>query len=265
MKKIISLFFTILLSACNNGTNNKPNSNNVVSSTSSVLSTLSEDKSSVFSEQSSSVLPSPSTLPSSTSPSISSTLPSVPSSSSSISITRPSTNPDGSKTLPIASDLKNRIDITDYTYFDFKSSLPTNFEHIYGNNITNPAFYADATGGLKINENSGPRKGFQTAVFNSWLKIEVRIHIGLFYNASHSVNATNPVFTIYGFDENGLIVTTSFIEEMQKTSENNYVRVYLSNPSICYLEIRATNLPYKSSQVYNFGITGLTLKGWPYN
>lgn len=46
---------------------------------------------------------------------------------------------------------------------------------------------------------------------------------------------------------------------------NSYVKVYLRGEDIAYIEVRATNLPCESGKVYNFGITGISIKGWPYD
>ena len=115
-----------------------------------------------------------------------------------------------------------------------------------------------------MDENQKGKKGFQTCLFNSFKKIELRINIGKFYGTQKSAVQDVPVFTIYGFDTNGNLVATEVIDELSTNKANSYVRVYLRGEDIAYIEVRATNLPCESGKVYNFGITGISIKGWPY-
>lgn len=181
-------------------------------------------------------------------------------------VDRPAYNPDGSKTLERPQNFGNRLDITEWVNLDFSQGvMPDYCRYIYGNNFTQPDFYAvSAGGGLKMNENSKSRKGVQLPYFNSWLKVELRIYIGKLFQGGSQVNYKDPVFTIYGFDENGLIKKTETIDMIGTNNEGGYVRCYFGGEDISYIEIRATNLPYKSSQVYNFSIAKIGLKGWPY-
>lgn len=174
-------------------------------------------------------------------------------------------NPNGSKKIAPPQNKDNKLDIEDYTTVSFFDSMPENFKFIYGNNTTKGDFYASAAnGGLKMNEDGPAKKGFQSCMFNSFVKVELRFHIGNFFNNSKKVNKNDPVFTIYGFDENGKYLLTETVDMIDKNDIGNYVRVYIRNIQMAYFELRVTNLPYKSSQVYNFSITELTLKGWDY-
>lgn len=180
---------------------------------------------------------------------------------------RPATNPDGSKTLDMPDQSYGVSDIAEWVNYDFTSpaTFPSSFRSIYGNNFNQPDFYAEsAGGGLKINKNENAKKGFQTGYFTPFVKLEVRINIGSMNNSGKKVNEKDPAMTIYGFDNNGLIVATELVDNFDKNKEGGYVRVYLRNINITYLEVRCTNLPYKGSQVYNYAISGLSLKGWIY-
>ena len=177
--------------------------------------------------------------------------------------TKVSYNPDGSVHLapPTAS-----IDITEWQEFSFESSMPDGFLYISGNKAFTPSSsYFYSAGGIKMDENLKGKKGFQTCLFNSFKKIELRINIGKFYGTQKSAVQDVPVFTIYGFDTNGNLVATEVIDELSTNKANSYVRVYLRGEDIAYIEVRATNLPCESGKVYNFGITGISIKGWPYD
>lgn len=177
--------------------------------------------------------------------------------------TKVSYNPDGSVHLvpPTVS-----VDITEWQEFSFESSMPDGFLYISGNKAFTPSSnYFYSAGGIKMDENQKGKKGFQTCLFNSFKKIELRINIGKFYGTQKSDVQDVPVFTIYGFDTNGNLVATEVIDELSTNKANSYVKVYLRGEDIAYIEVRATNLPCESGKVYNFGITGISIKGWPYD
>ena len=165
--------------------------------------------------------------------------------------------------LTTPNNKNNPIDITDWKNYSFVEELPDGFTYIYGNNKATPDIYADG-GGLVMDENEGPRKGLQTPYFNTWNKIELRIKLGKFHGTSKSQNKNDPVFTIDCYSESGSLIDTYYIDEIN-VSDNSEVKTYIKNSSISYLEIRATNLPSKSNKVYNFGISGISLKGWIYD
>ncbi len=177
--------------------------------------------------------------------------------------TKISYNPDGSVHLAPPTD---SIDITEWRNISFESSMPEGFLYISGNKAFTPSLsYFYSAGGIKMDENQKGKKGFQTCLFNSFKKIELRINIGKFYGTQKSAVQDVPVFTIYGFDINGNLVATEVIDELSTNKANSYVRVYLRGEDIAYIEVRATNLPCESGKVYNFGITGISIKGWPYD
>ncbi len=172
-------------------------------------------------------------------------------------------NPDGSKKLSAPQNINSPIDITEWNNFDFTNELPENFSYIYGNNKVKADIYGDGSG-LVMDKNTSARKGLQTPCFNSWLKLEIRLDLGKFHANTKTRNLDDPVFTIYGFNNQSKIVETYFIEEIN-VQDNSPIKFYLRNENISYIEIRATNLPFKSGKVYNFGIKGMSIKGWPYS
>ena len=172
--------------------------------------------------------------------------------------TKVSYNPDGSVHLAPPTD---SIDITEWRNISFESSMPDGFLYISGNKAFTPSSsYFYSAGGIKMDENQKGKKGFQTCLFNSFKKIELRINIGKFYGTQKSAVQDVPVFTIYGFDTNGNLVATEVIDELSTNKANSYVKVYLRGEDIAYIEVRATNLPCESGKVYNFGITGISIK-----
>lgn len=273
-KHLFLLIGTLLVSCANNPISSMSNSSSLegssISSTnseaSSVLSSSIEldSSSSIYSSSGSSIESSSSSIisSSSTSSNVSSGSISTPISSATSSTT--TYNPDGSVKLEAPLNSNNKIDITEWQNFGLIDSLPDNFRYIYGNNFVQPDFYQSEGGGLKFNKNENAKKGFQTPMFSSFLKMEVRLMINTMNNSSSKVNDSNPVLTIYGFDQNGVLKETAYVENFDKSQEGKELKFYLRNIEISYLEIRATNLPYKGSQVYNFGINKFSIKGWPY-
>ena len=157
----------------------------------------------------------------------------------------------------------NPIDISSWNNYSFIEELPEYFSYIYGNNKATPDIYSDG-GGLVMDKNEGPRKRVQTPYFNAWNKVELRIDLGKFHGTQKTQNKNDPVFTIDCFDTSGSLIDIYYIDEIN-VSDNSQVKVYIKNINVSYLEIRATNLPTKSNKVYNFGIKGISLKGWIYD
>ncbi len=242
-KKLIILGLLLISCSNNNQTNNSKDSymsSSNVTSKESILSSIDESSSSFISNVSS---------------------------SSTNEISSLEHNEDGSAKL---TPPKTRIDSfsSKETIFDFTNSFPDGFSYIYGNKIlNNPTFYSN--GGWKITvPNSLARIGFQTPLFNSDLKIELRFYIGDINNSNNKVDKDNPFITIYGFKEDGTLVRTKKIEN--QSNFHNYensktpLNFYLNGENIDYLEVRFTSAPYKSSQCYNFGIKQIGFKTFPY-
>ncbi|MBQ4182081.1 MAG: hypothetical protein II619_00765 [Bacilli bacterium] len=230
-------------------------------SSKTVSSTLSSSEAASSSQvASSSVLPSSSSLiSSSTQPSSSSQM----SSSSSYSA-GDDTLPNGNLKLSAPENMASPIDVTNWVNFDMSEELPSYWRHIYGNNFTNASFYASSHGGgVKMDQ---LRKGLQSPILNTWKKLEVRITISSVNNNSQNVNShkNKPIMLIYGYDSASNLIVQDEIAEGSINANTNEVHFYLRNESLAYFELRLNAFPYKGSQCYNFGIGGVSLKGWPY-
>lgn len=273
IKKLILLSISLLLCGClssNNGSNSESSNDDSVS-----LSTPVSISNPISNSDSSTSIPQISNSDNSTSAPISnnesSTSDSIVSNVCDSSYRPGGTNPDGSNRLPIPCNKENKVKIgsdnASMTTFDFTSELPDDFRFIYGNNFTNPPFYAESSGGgLKISSATNAKQGFQTAMFTTNLKLEIRINIGGLFDNSHGnqIDKDKPVLVIYGFDENGNYLRSAEIDTITKANENSYVRVYMDGNDVSYLEVRALQFPYKGSQAYNLSIKGLSLIAWPY-
>ena len=154
------------------------------------------------------------------------------------------------------------------TSFDFTYSLPDYFRAIYGNNFndSNNIFYANGGYQVKMGGPSDPSRGIQTAMFETNLKLEIRINIGEMYNNSKGkeVNKDLPVMVIYAFDENGNYLRKVEVDTITKNNENSSIKKYINGKDVAYLEIRALQCAYKSSQGYNYALMGIDLIAWPY-
>lgn len=184
-------------------------------------------------------------------------------------------NEDGSDKLPIPCNKNNKIKIGNdndsMTSFEFIDSLPDYFRPIYGNNFNSSKdlYYAMNNGGgyrIKMGGPNEPSFGIQTAMFETNLKLEIRINIGAMFNNSHGnkVDKDLPVMVIYGFDEDGKYLRKVEIEQITKSNENGTIKKYMDGTDIAYLELRALQCAYKSSQGYNYALLGLDLIAWPY-
>ena len=185
-------------------------------------------------------------------------------------------NEDGSDKLPIPCNKNNKVvignDNASMTSFSFYNSLPDNFRAIYGNNIHNSKniFYSETAGGgyeVKMGGPNDPCRGIQTAMFETNLKLEIRVNIGGIFNNSkgNDVDKDLPVMVIYGFDEDGNYLRKVEIEKITKDNENGTIRKYMDGSDVAYLELRSIQCAYKSSQGYNYALLGLDLIAWPYS
>lgn len=181
-------------------------------------------------------------------------------------------NEDGSDKLPIPCNKNNKIKIgndnASMTSFDFTYSLPDYFRAIYGNNFNtgNSLFYANGGYQIKMGGPNTPTRGIQTAMFESNLKLEIRINIGDMFNNSkgNDVDKDLPVMVIYAFNEDGKYLRKVEIDTITKNNENSTIKKYMNGEDVAYLEIRALQCAYKSSQGYNYALLGLDLIAWPY-
>lgn len=286
MKKLL-IIATLLLSGCSIVVYNKDNktssdNSSIINSITTSSSTNKEDNITISSSSSSGDNISSSTQikESSTSSkeSISSSSSKENSSSSSFNICEEKPggkNEDGSDKLPIPCNKNNKIKIGNdndsMTSFEFIDSLPDYFRPIYGNNFNSSKdlYYAINNGGgyrIKMGGPNEPSFGIQTAMFETNLKLEIRINIGTMFNNSHGneVDKDLPVMVIYGFDEDGKYLRKVEIEQITKSNENGTIKKYMDGTDIAYLELRALQCAYKSSQGYNYALLGLDLIAWPY-
>lgn len=295
--KIRNLLLIFLLAGChiNNGTSSSLKDNvislstsmisesittsNITTSSSSetVISSTSEANSSIISTSSSSnEISSSSSVSSSITSTRDTSENSISSSTSSevnICEEKPGgKNEDGSDKLPIPCNKNNKIKIgndnASMTSFDFTYSLPDYFRAIYGNNFNtgNSLFYANGGYQIKMGGPNTPTRGIQTAMFESNLKLEIRINIGDMFNNSkgNDVDKDLPVMVIYAFNEDGKYLRKVEIDTITKNNENSTIKKYMNGEDVAYLEIRALQCAYKSSQGYNYALLGLDLIAWPY-
>lgn len=255
-RKISLLIFMFLLASCESGSSASI-SNSV--STSNATSTSSNNS---ISE----VLP-----PSSVTPSISNTTSiSKPSVSDSTSIKK------GDSIYEIPDNINNKFEIGDInnrtklSTLDADSTSPL-LNMIYGRNIVKASsikYYSSTEGGginMHTNKNATTYYGLQTYMFeDNWLKLELDIHIGTMKNNSKKVDKDKPIFTINAYNDQGKLLRTYYKENFDTGMMNHDIRIYLDGTNVSYLEILNTNLPYKSSQCYNFAVLGITLTGFPY-
>lgn len=178
-------------------------------------------------------------------------------------------NPDGSKKLPAPENKNNKYSIgnTNQTMssFTFSSSMPDYFRGIYGNNFAEEYY---ANGQLKITSDNNAKQGFQTGMFISNKKLEIRLQIGEMHPKQNTnYDKTKPILLIYAYNDNSELLQQISIDKDVFTSkkENNYIRFYIQNAEeISYLEVRAIQLPYDNSRSYNFGFKGIDLIAWMY-
>lgn len=226
-----------------------------IQSSDSSISTSEEDSTSSFSS-----------ISSSGESSISSDISSETSSSISSSI---SSSPIEEENNSIPKNKNNKIvlghDNKTMTSFSFIDTLPDYFRFIYGYKYLDKADRY-ANGEVKISSSTNAKQGIQTAMFESNLKLEIRLEVGQINNCSagNKIDKDLPVVTIDGFDEDGNLIRSVYINEINKKHENTSIRTYMDGTFISYLDIRFTQLPYKGSQAYNIGIRGLSLIAWPY-
>ena len=164
-------------------------------------------------------------------------------------------------------DMNNR---TKLSTMDQDSVSPL-LNMIYGRNIVKASsikYYSSNDGGgmnMHTNSNSTTYYGIQTHMFeDNWLKLELDIHIGTMKNNSKKVDKDKPIFTINAYNDQGKLLRTYYRDNFDMGMMNHDIRIYLDGTNVSYLEILNTNLPYKSSQCYNFAVLGITLTGFPY-
>lgn len=157
------------------------------------------------------------------------------------------------------------IDITEWLSFDFFSTMPEYWSFIMGNNKkeTSNDFYAESSGGgFKFSKD---HYGLQSPLLNSWLKTEVRLKVSQVHNNSQSQKefAGEPIFHIYSYDSTGHYLGMVTYDQRDSFAKMTEIKFYIREPEMAYFEIRLNAYPYKGSQCYNFGVSEISVKGWP--
>lgn len=238
--------------------NNSISSSSNISITSNSLSTSEKDSSSSFSS-----------ISESSELSLSSNISSTTISEVTSSIHSSTINSSIENNNSIPKNKNNKIvlghDNKTMTSFSFIDTLPDYFRFIYGYKYLDKADRY-ANGEVKISSSTNAKQGIQTAMFESVLKLEIRLEVGQINNCSagNKIDKDLPVVTIDGFDEDGTLIRSVYINEINKKHENTSIKTYMDGTNISYLDIRFTQLPYKGSQAYNIGLRGLSLIAWPY-
>lgn len=158
------------------------------------------------------------------------------------------------------------VDISNWVNYDLTTSLPSYWSFIMGNNkkANCSDFYAESSGGgFKF---SHTYYGLQTPLLTSWLKTEVRLTVSQVHGNSDAQKQYEgkPIFHIYSYDKTGHYIGMQTYDQQSKFSDVKEIKFYIANPEMAYFEIRLNACPYKSSQCYNFGISQISIKGWPY-
>lgn len=201
--------------------------------------------------------------------------------SCSITVTKEEPNPDptgdlipsSGESLPIGNTTVSgpnnatAVDITNWVNYDLSTSLPDYWSFIMGNNKKENCtdFYAESSGGgFKF---SHIYYGLQTPLLNSWLKTEVRLTVSQVHGNSDNQKQydNKPIFHIYSYDKTGHYIGMQTYDQQSKFSDIKEIKFYIANPKMAYFEIRLNACPYKSAQCYNFGISQISIKGWPYS
>lgn len=262
LNKKIALLSVLLIGivGCNQvGSSSAPNSSSSSNASSNVLSFSSSaisSSSSVVSHSSSSIISSNSSSSS------------IVSSSSKASTTSSTSkvetyNPDGTVKLPIPTTSINSTWGQSGKFYDISNEFPEGFSCIYGKQIIDtPPFYAN--GNWKITyPNTGTRMGFQSPMFEEDLKLEVWFTVDEIHRNSDTRDKTNPWIRIYGFSKNGTLIRTKDIESPSNFTEREYHYAF-NGEGINYFELRFMSQPYEGSKCYNFGISNIGVKSFPY-
>jgi len=271
-KKLLIALICLGLVSCNQNVSRSSSSSGVVISSSSLVSSSNSEvitSSSKFESLSSLIKDSDSSSTSITS-SVSSSLNKESSStkessvvSSIISNKVETYNPDGTVKLPVPKKSLNSTWGQNGKFFDINNSFPDEFSCIYGKQIIDtPPYYA--TGNWKITyPNSGTRMGFQSPLFEEDLKLEVWFTVDEIHGNSDKLDQTNPWIRIYGFSKDGTLLTTKEIESPSSFTEREYHYAF-NGEGVNYFELRFMSQPHKGTKCYNFGISQIGVKSFPY-
>ena len=174
-------------------------------------------------------------------------------------------NPDGTVKLPIPNYSINSTWGQNGKFYEIDNSFPEGFSCIYGKQIiNNPDYYAN-TGNWKITyPNTGTRMGFQSPLFEEDLKLEVWFTVNETHRNNDTLDKTNPWIRIYGYSKDGKLVRTKDIESPNNFNERDYHYAF-NGEGINYFELRFMSQPHEGTKCYNFGISKIGVKSFPYS
>ena len=259
INKFVLLLSVLLITGCSlksHSSSSSSSKENSSTTSSAVLSSSSSSSTSSLSITSSSSSSSQQQISTSSSSS------SKPSSSLSSSKAE-SYNHDGTVKLPIPKKSINSTWGQSGKFYDINNEFPDGFSCIYGKQIIDtPPYYA--TGNWKITyPNTGTRLGFQSPLFEEDLKLEVWFTVDEIHKNSDSLDKSNPWIRIYGFSKTGVLVTTKDIESPSNFTERDYHYAF-NGEGVNYFELRFMAQPHEGSKCYNFGISSIGVKSFPY-
>ena len=96
--------------------------------------------------------------------------------------------------------------------------------------------------------------------------MEVRLTVNQFHgNSQNAIQYKNkPIFCICSYDSDSYYLGMKTYEQQSSFVNIKEIKFYIANPEMAYFKIRLNAFPYKTSQCYNFGISQISVKGWPY-
>lgn len=172
------------------------------------------------------------------------------------------------KDSPTPLNKDNKIVLSETaTEFEFNNGMPDYFRPIWGYQYKGEYY---SSGQLKITSHNEAKQGFQTGMFVSDKKLEIRLQIGEMHrNQKTNIEKNKPILEVTGFDENGNEVSKMEVLEKnfpEEDDQNKMIRLYMyPATNVAYLEVIAVQLPYHGSKSYNFGFKGIDLVSWPYD
>ena len=201
---------------------------------------------------------------SSSSSKVSSNISSKPNSSSSSSSNKVETyNPDGTVKLPLPTYSINSTWGQNGKFYEIDNSFPEGFSCIWGKQIIDePVCYA--SGSWKITyPNTGTRMGFQSPLFEEDLKLEIWFTVSEIHGNTDKLDKDNPWIRIYGYSNDGKLIRTKDIESPNSFNKGRYHYAF-NGEGVNYFEIRFLSQPHKGTDCYNFGISEIGVKSFPY-
>ncbi len=195
---------------------------------------------------------------------VSSAISSKPNSSSSLSSNKVETyNPDGTVKLPLPTYSINSTWGQNGKFYEIDNSFPEGFSCIWGKQIIDePVCYA--SGSWKITyPNTGTRMGFQSPLFEEDLKLEIWFTVSEIHGNTDKLDEDNPWIRIYGYSSDGKLIRTKDIESPSNFTEREYHYAF-NGEGVNYFEIRFLSQPHKGTKCYNFGISEIGVKSFPY-